>query len=372
MVPVHPHRSVLRIHPLGLLVLSLALLAPTTAQAYTGALQTILIPATSSSTANGTALLNALAGITNATNSKRYLLKLEPGKYDLQQAPLVMKDYVDIEGSGRDSTRILGTPLGNVQYPAVVLGASNSELRDLQVLSFGESTLVGSVGILLGQVNTRILNVKSKASGGIFNEGIVIASGTPKLEQVIAVGVGGSFTSGVVIEETSKPTLLRCDFQGSGATDTNRGVWVRDQQGTATTTIKESTAQADGGNKAYGILASSGLSTVTQVSISGTNVAAFGASIENHAIHIDPPYTFDMIASRANATGTSSYGLYAINSYAVRVHGSTLAGDTSPAFGPSALTIASSGLYGGAVTGSGAVCAGVHDDAFTFYPSTCP
>lgn len=55
--------------------------------------------------ANGTALLNALDGITGDANNP-YLIKLGPGIYSLGSGHLVMKPYVSIEGSGEKATKI--------------------------------------------------------------------------------------------------------------------------------------------------------------------------------------------------------------------------------------------------------------------------
>ena len=343
--------------------------------AYTGALQTILIPATSNAAANGTALLGSLASITDATASKRYLIKLEPGKYDVQQVQVVMKPYVDIAGSGREATKLLGAPItAPFPYPSVVNGASNSELRDLSVINVGRGPGTFAIGIFLGGVDTRLTNVKSKASGGDVNEGIIIRGANSTVDTVIGVGVGGSIASGIVVEEGSGATLLRSDFRASGATDTNRAIWVRAQFASVTTRIGTCTAQAIGGEQAYGLLESDGNFPGTRIAVLRSTFAAMDASLENHGIHLDPGPAFSMLASRASATGTSSYGLRVLNLYETRIHGSTLAGDSGPVLvllGSGSTKIASSGLYGGPVIGT-AVCAGVHDDAFTFYPSTCP
>jgi hypothetical protein len=79
---------------------------------------------------NGTALLSALQGITNAgpTHTNPYLLKIEPGMYDLNGATLSMQPYVDIEGSGEDVTTITSNTTSET-----VSGAKNAELRWLTV-----------------------------------------------------------------------------------------------------------------------------------------------------------------------------------------------------------------------------------------------
>ncbi len=357
------------------LVAAIVLLPQASFASYSGALQTILVPATSSAANNGTALLSSLASITDANASKPYLIKLEPGKYDVQQTQLVMKPFVDIVGSGRESTRLLGAPItAPFPYPAVVSGASNSELRDLSVINVGRGPGTFAVGIFLGGVDTRLTNVKSKASGGDVNEGIIIRGANSTVDKVIGVGVGGLIASGIVVEEASSATLLRSDFRASGATDINRAIWVRGQYAGVTTRITTCTAQAIGGERAYGLLESDGNSPGTRISVLHSTIAAMGASVENHGIYLDPGPAFSMLASRASATGTSSYGLRVLNLYETRVHGSTIAGDTGPVLvlvGLGSTKIASSGLYGGSVVGN-AICAGVHDDAFTFYSSTCP
>lgn len=58
---------------------------------------------------------NAINSITDATNSKRYCIKVMPGDY-LEN--IIMKDYVDIIGNGRTNTRITPTSGTAVTFPA--------------------------------------------------------------------------------------------------------------------------------------------------------------------------------------------------------------------------------------------------------------
>ena len=81
---------------------------------------------------NGTKLLNAIAGITSASATDPWLLKIEPGTYDLGSSRLQMKSWVDVEGSGIRPTTIKGAgPSGS--NDAIVLGASNSEIRGVTI-----------------------------------------------------------------------------------------------------------------------------------------------------------------------------------------------------------------------------------------------
>ncbi|MEW5850118.1 MAG: hypothetical protein AB2A00_15115 [Myxococcota bacterium] len=82
--------------------------------------------------ASGAALLNAVAAIDDARESNRYLVKIEPGVYDLGVAALVMKPYVDVEGSGASVTVIAGVGTGDYSH-AVIHAADAMELRSLRV-----------------------------------------------------------------------------------------------------------------------------------------------------------------------------------------------------------------------------------------------
>ena len=53
---------------------------------------------------NGAALLAALSGISGASATNPYLLKIEPGVYDMGSNGLSLLPYVDVEGSGEGVT----------------------------------------------------------------------------------------------------------------------------------------------------------------------------------------------------------------------------------------------------------------------------
>jgi hypothetical protein len=97
----------------------------------TNFVRTIVVGPVGTSTANGTALRNALANIASPSSSNPWLLKVEPGIYDLGATPLSMREYVDIEGSGQFITTILAEGYGAVS------GANNAELRQLTITNNG-------------------------------------------------------------------------------------------------------------------------------------------------------------------------------------------------------------------------------------------
>ncbi|MEM7224097.1 MAG: hypothetical protein AAF495_14035 [Pseudomonadota bacterium] len=77
-------------------------------------------------------LLAALDSITVIRTTEHYVIYLEPGVYDCAHERVVMKDHVHLRGAGPLQTHIWGYANG---LHGVVTLASNSELRDLTVVS---------------------------------------------------------------------------------------------------------------------------------------------------------------------------------------------------------------------------------------------
>ncbi len=82
----------------------------------------------------------ALASITDATQSNPYLVVIGPGQYTLADGQnITMKPFVDIVGSGQNTTTIKGKVNGgsnNISTAcALIIGADNSELSNLTVIN---------------------------------------------------------------------------------------------------------------------------------------------------------------------------------------------------------------------------------------------
>ncbi len=126
--------------------------------------RTITVCAQNSSTANGQLLRDTLAGITDATSAKPYVVHLEPGYYAMGGTGLSMKPWVTIVGSGQGNTRITGTT-GNAST-GVVIAASSCGLRDVAVLN-PNNTGAYAVGIYASAVvDFRLTRVAISANGG--------------------------------------------------------------------------------------------------------------------------------------------------------------------------------------------------------------
>ena len=99
----------------------------------------------------GRQLMEAVAGITDASAGNPYLVKIEPGVYDLDGSSLAMRPYVDIEGSGprepgaamavSSEGEVVGSVSGGCVEGAVVTEALSvlSGERPPGVVTFGYS-----------------------------------------------------------------------------------------------------------------------------------------------------------------------------------------------------------------------------------------
>ena len=140
--------------------------------------------------ANGTALLNNLAEITADVNNP-YLIKLGPGIYDIGTSSLQMKQYVDMEGSGENTTIITGHI--DSYTSGVVQGASNAEIRFLTVRNTGGGSY--AIAIYNTSASPKITNVTASASGGRCNNyGVYNNSSSPTMTNVTASASGGRIT----------------------------------------------------------------------------------------------------------------------------------------------------------------------------------
>jgi hypothetical protein len=235
-------------------------------------------------TTAGTALLNTLNGIADNSATNPYLIKLCPGIYDLGTNSLQMKQYVDLEGSGENTTIITGNI--DSQISGVVRGAINAEIRFLAVRNTGGGSF--AIAIYNQNASPKITNVTASASGGTSNYGVYSVSFSP--------------------------------------------------------TMTNMTVSASGGTNNFGVFNNSSSPTMTNMTAS-----ALG--------------------------GTFNSGVYSWNTGTIRIHHSVIKGTMHTVFnGPGTTTfVGNTQLDGGAVSNSGTLtCAGVYDENYTFYPSTCP
>lgn len=179
--------------------------------------------------ASGQALLAALASIPTTgpdapTSNAPWLIKLGPGTFTIAPSTLYMKDWVDIEGSGRTSTFIRSCGTDN---PVGVGPPSSAQLRDLGVEHAGGS--VQSVAVYTNSGGISLRNVYLHAYGGAgTNAGLWADSGGPVIDDatIYTDGNGGNNAYGVYATNGTQVNVRNCYVSVSNASVVSAGVWA--------------------------------------------------------------------------------------------------------------------------------------------------
>jgi len=117
------------------------------------------------------------------------LLKIMPGVYDVGSSPVVMQPYIDIEGSGENTTIIQGSIESG--SAGVVNGTNNAEIRFLTVNNAGGGT--NSIALYNASASFRITSVIAAASGSAQSYGVYNgAPGAVKITNSIIKGTTSS------------------------------------------------------------------------------------------------------------------------------------------------------------------------------------
>jgi hypothetical protein len=255
-----------------------------------------------------------------------------------------------------------------------------------------------SYGVYNSHSSPTMTNSTVSASGGTSgNHGLYNSFASPTMTNVTASGSGGTNSYGVYNNEGSSPTMTDVAASGSGGTNSNQGVY---NTNSSSPTMMNVIASALGGEWSRGVYNGGGSSpTMTNVT------ATASGGTQNHGVYNfnSSPMMTDVTASALG--GTDSYGVYnnsssvtmtditvsasggtnltygvyntaASDTFTVLVSNSQITGSTNTILNDAEFTtlIGGSLLNGGPVsTGGGTVtCAGVYDEIYAFYASTCP
>ncbi len=347
-----------------------ALVSPITASAV----QVVNINADPNPTAAGSALINAIANITDNSAAKPYLITMDPGTYDVGDFRVQLKSFVDIQGSGQANTIIQGngnTGVGDL-LNGVLKGANSLELRNLQIKCIGG---VGRNGIALynGLASPTLRNVTIVASGGDSNWGIRNNGSSPLIEDSKITSSGGSNAYGIVNTSSTaaQPTIRRTSITASGATSAY-GIY-NDLQGMPVD-VRDTKITASGTTTAYGFYLTSSnggnignlLNSTLSVSGATTNYGVYFTGLSTDTLTID-----NTIVTASG--GTSSYGVNASTS-GLTIRHSSITGATRSVKSLSNFPKIGLTQLAGAFEPSGALaCAGVYDGSLTFFAGpACP
>lgn len=147
---------------------------------------------------------DALESITDASASNPYLIVIAPGNYSSSSA-LVMKEHVNLQGSGVNATTLIRTQVAGSRdrsNSAVINVVENSTVSDLKVVNLGGSTFSYGIYIDSQTTNTRVLceNINIEVSGGISSSVGIFDQGQSRLKNIdvtISGGVAGTRNIGI-------------------------------------------------------------------------------------------------------------------------------------------------------------------------------
>ncbi len=366
---------------LGFLILCLA--GPAAAQ-----IRTVLVsPVPGNPIASGTALRNALAGIPSPSSTDRWLLKIEPGIYDIGSTSLPMRPWVDIEGSGIGVTTIRGTVDGGTLVNATINGASNAELRLLTVEATGNSTINTVIAMYNQNAFPRLYRVKLVAQAGSSVWGMRNFQSAPLIEECEITASTNSSTGaaayGIVFRDYvytgQRSSILRSKIAVSSAVSNsalNYGLFLI--AGQTVTELRDSRIDVTGGGSTYGIYAvsESGWTGQENLALRNTDLSSAGGSSASYGVLLDTGSWVAMDVNTSRLWGhisPTTYGIVQRAPAPMGLQGSSVTGFTKTIDTAGSISIASTHLQGGPVTALGWLgCMGVWDENGIFYTNSCP
>ncbi len=344
--------------------------------------------------ANGKALLSALGGINDNSQIKQYLIRVESGTYELETdggipTSLHMKSYVDIEGSGQDST-IISAGGGTAYENATVILADISELRDITVEADSRGDYEYAVAVFAGEADfmprASLRGVTARASGARTCRAIYASEAALSLDHVIAsasecdeYAYGIRFSYGTV-------GLRNTTGTGELSTDTPGGVacgirLINMTSGSGIGIV--SSARAFGSGRAHGMQFDRTDAEFIDATISasgGANARGVYCDTENGKSDVT---ILDAEITARDAV--ESVGIYnnrnpvtVSDGHVVNIINSSIVSDGPTVVNESfcAVNIAGSLLHGEAIQDSdgNVTCAGVVDEQMAFYngDAGCP
>jgi hypothetical protein len=350
---------------------------------YTRTAQTVYVHSVPGDpAASGTALLNAFSNLAALTGSgapsatRQYVVRLDPGIYDIGSTFLGLLSFVDLVGAGQEATIIRGTGYAadNASATIKASGLVSVEVHDLQiqVSASGSDTAIGlymetspitlrrvtvattsgtsSYGIksVLSNCTLEDLNINASSSGssGSVTYGLVLYSSNAMVRRSAISVSGASYqNNGVLVEFASSPTLRGLEVRAAGAQASAVLADYRQGFGTSgqTLTVIDSTLQASGSGTNVGINVTGGGNTFTIVRTSAT-------------------------ASAGTSYGLAELGGFGSNSYTIdhsQVIGVTGSVQLNSSFSAGASQLA------GAVSAVSGTCAASYNGSYSALSATC-
>ena len=247
-----------------------------------------------------------------ATEDNPYVIKIAPGTYE-EVGPVVLKSYVDVEGSGQGVTTITCECGSNsLDGSAATVSASNiqAEIRHLTIANTtgsDDTTYSTGVATFMSDESFSMNNVTATATGGdnmsgVANVGSWSLLSSPLMNNVTATATGGINSAGVA-NSYSSPLMNNVTATATGANSAG----VYNEQGSSPL-MNNVTATAigdvDNGGGGVGVLNDSSSATIRNSSITGNtnSIALVNLSLMESTANMAP--ITKLVFSTADVAGT--------------------------------------------------------------------
>jgi hypothetical protein len=221
-------------------------------------------------------IADALDSITDNDADHRYLVKVAPGTYTEQVA---MKPFVDIEGSGKNTTTIVNPVLPGPE--GTVLGSDNAEIRQLTIRSESESPAYPAA---------------------VYN-----SSASPSIRDV-NIFVSGR-NSSAIFNRNSSPTADNLSIVASYPADNGFGYVIYNNPNSGIT-LSNSTIEMSGSRYQYALYASDHSTfSFANVKITGTDAgySVYGVSSDYYSTGSLRNVTMDLEGGASYNYGIETY-----------------------------------------------------------------
>lgn len=300
-----------------------------------------------SDTDSGNALRAAIDGI---TDGKTWLVKVEPGVYDLGSMPLVLKSGIHLQGSGENTTFLRSSV--DSGSAGTVVGHSGAVLSSLSVENTGGG--FDSIAIYSEKPDFDFHDLIATARGGQFSYGIHLKGSTGTFENVRAYALSSSIASSIAygfycIGCTSSLMESYAEARGNsrsigvnvlGGTvylrnvtayaigaSTNKGVSVdRDLVGDGNVSLVNVEAVGSGGSNSSGLFVEAGSSSARNSVLSAT-----GATSTNEGISSFSDGAPHVITVQNSIVTGATASVNRASNFTVRIGQSQLSGEILPA-----------------------------------------
>ena len=230
----------------------------------------------------------AINSISDASESNAYLLKIMPGVYNIGGNAVKMKRYVDIEGSGETTTKIISNIDWFPAITATVVGSDNAEIRFLTIENTGSrytaafmnngaspkmtNITINASGyevtalINMNKSNPVMVNVTSHstASQGIRCWAIYNDKSSPVMKGVTAIADGSYVDNIAITNVESSPTMDNVIATG-GLGQSSLGMGISNSS--SNPIMNNVTATGSGYNYSYGVSNSDSVPVMNNVTI---------------------------------------------------------------------------------------------------------